>query len=114
MRYVSLLIGRAFYRRMKMRLEKEIRKEVQRNSPKSNWRRSKKTVRLIQIKLTEEKLDLRTAASLLTRLGGTDDATIQPIDAIELSELLSGLDRPLLNSYVLKTPLNQTAKLRIS
>lgn len=62
-----------------------------------------------------EKFDLRTAASLLPSLDGTEDVAKQLIDAIELyAELLdnnSGKD--LLIKYVLKAKLNQNAKLRL-
>lgn len=61
-----------------------------------------------------EKFDLRTAASLLPSMDGTDDVTKQLIDAIELySELLDDNGKKLLINYVVKTRLSQNAKLRL-
>lgn len=61
-----------------------------------------------------EKFDLRTAASLLPPMDGTEDATNQLIDAIQLyNELLDADGKKLLITYVLKVKLSQSAKMRL-
>lgn len=62
-----------------------------------------------------ENFDLRTAASLLPSMDGSEEATKQLIDAIELySELLDQSSKPLLVKYILKAKLNQNAKCRLN
>lgn len=67
------------------------------------------------IKVTmSEKFDLRTASSLLSPMDGTEDATNQLIDAIQLyNELLDADGKKLLITYVLKVKLSQSAKMRL-
>ncbi|KAJ3651512.1 hypothetical protein Zmor_017547 [Zophobas morio] len=61
-----------------------------------------------------EKFSLRTAASLLPLMDGTEDATKRLIDAIELYDTLLDADsKQLLITYVLKTRLTQSAKIRL-
>lgn len=61
-----------------------------------------------------EKFDLKTAASLLPVLDGTDEATKQLIDCIELyKDMLDENGQKLLITYVLKAKLSQSAKLRL-
>lgn len=61
-----------------------------------------------------DKFDLKTAASLLPAMDGSEDSTKQLIDAIELySELLDNNSHKLLINYVLKTRLSQSAKIRL-
>lgn len=61
-----------------------------------------------------EKFDLRTAASLLPPMDGTEDATKQLIDAIELyNGLLDADGKKLLVTYVLKVKISQSAKMRL-
>lgn len=62
-----------------------------------------------------EKFDIRTAASLLPCMDGSEDTTKQLIDTIELySGLLNEEGKKFLINYVLKTRLSQGAKLRLS
>lgn len=64
---------------------------------------------------TMEKFDLRTAASLLPAMTGSEAVTCQLIDAIELyGTLLDEAGNKLLIQYVLKTRLNHAAKLRLN
>lgn len=75
---------------------------------------SNASVNTLEVVTMGEKFDLRTAASLLPPMDGTEDVTKQLIDAIELySELLDENGRKLLINYVLKTRLSQNAKLRL-
>ena len=61
-----------------------------------------------------EKFDLRTAASFLPSMDGTEDVTKQLIDAIELyPELLDDNSKKLLINNVIKIRLSQNAKLRL-
>jgi hypothetical protein len=61
-----------------------------------------------------EKFDLKTAASLLPHMDGTEDSTRQLIDAVELySELLDNDGKTFLIKYVLKAKLSQSAKMRL-
>lgn len=61
-----------------------------------------------------EKFDLRTASSLLPPMDGTEDATNQLIDAIQLyNDLLDADGKKLLITYVLKVKLSQSAKMRL-
>lgn len=61
-----------------------------------------------------DKFDLKTAASLLPAMDGSEDSTKQLIDAIELySELIDNNSHKLLINYVLKTRLSQSAKIRL-
>lgn len=62
-----------------------------------------------------EKFDIRTAASLLPCMDGSEDTTKQLIDSIELySGLLNEEGKKCLINYVLKTRLSQGAKLRLA
>lgn len=62
-----------------------------------------------------EKFDLRTAAGLLPVMDGTENTTKQLIDAIELYDaLLDAAGKKLLTTYVLKTRLSQSAKIRLN
>lgn len=62
-----------------------------------------------------EKFDIRTAASLLPCLDGSEEATKQLIDSIQLySDMLNNDGQKMLINYVLKTRLTQSAKLRLS
>lgn len=62
-----------------------------------------------------EKFDLRTAAGLLPVMDGTENSTKQLIDAIELYDaLLDAAGKKLLTTYVLKTRLSQSAKIRLN
>lgn len=62
-----------------------------------------------------EKFDLRTAASLLPVMNNREEVTKQLIDAIELYDaLLDDAGKKLLTTYVLKTRLSQSAKLRLN
>lgn len=61
-----------------------------------------------------EKFDLKTAASLLPHMDGTEDSTRQLIDAIELyGELLDNDGKKSLIKYVLKVKFSQNAKMRL-
>jgi hypothetical protein len=61
-----------------------------------------------------EKFDMKTAASLLPHMDGTEDSTRQLIDAVELySELLDNDGKKFLIKYVLKAKLSQSAKMRL-
>lgn len=62
-----------------------------------------------------EKFDLKTAASLLPSMNGSEDSTKQLIDCIELySNLLDDEGKKMLITYVLKSRvLSQSAKLRL-
>lgn len=62
-----------------------------------------------------EKFDLRTAAGLLPVMDGSENSTKQLIDAIELYDaLLDAAGKKLLTTYVLKTRLSQSAKIRLN
>lgn len=62
-----------------------------------------------------EKFDLRTAAGLLPVMDGSENSAKQLIDAIELyDELLDTAGKKLLTTYVLKTRLSQSAKIRLN
>lgn len=66
------------------------------------------------IGIMTEKFDIRVAASLLPSMDGTEEATKQLIDAIELySEMLDDNGKLFLIKYILKVKINQTAKLRL-
>lgn len=61
-----------------------------------------------------EKFDLRTAASLLPLIDDSENSIKQLIDAIELYDSLLDYDgKKLLTTYVLKTKLSPSAKLRL-
>lgn len=61
-----------------------------------------------------DKFDLKVAASLLPTMNGKEDVTKQLIDAIELYDgLLDADGKKMLTTYVLKTKLTQSAKLRL-
>lgn len=61
-----------------------------------------------------EKFCLKTAASLLPVMNGSEDVTRQLIDSIELYDtLLDESGKKLLVVYVLKTRLSQSAKIRL-
>lgn len=61
-----------------------------------------------------EKFDLKTAASLLPAMDGTEEGTKQLLDCIELyNELLDENGKKLLITYVLKSRLSQNAKMRL-
>lgn len=61
-----------------------------------------------------EKFDLKTAASLLPVMDGSENVTKQLIDAIELYDSLLDADgKKLLTTYILKTRLSQNAKIRL-
>lgn len=62
-----------------------------------------------------EKFDLKTAASLLPNMDGTENGTKQLIDAIEFyNTFLNNEGKVLLVQYVLKTKLTQSAKIRLN
>ncbi|KAG5896542.1 hypothetical protein JTB14_030745 [Gonioctena quinquepunctata] len=62
-----------------------------------------------------EKFDLRTAASLLPVMDGTENVTKQLIDFIELYDALSDDEgRKLLTNYILETQLSQSAKSKMN
>lgn len=61
-----------------------------------------------------EKFDLRTAASMLPAMDGSEESTKQLIDAIELYDgFLNEEGKAMLTNYVLKIKLNQSSKLRL-
>lgn len=61
-----------------------------------------------------EKFDLKTAATLLPLMNGSENVTKQLIDAIDLyNDLLDADGKKLLITYVLKTRLSQSAKIRL-
>lgn len=61
-----------------------------------------------------EKFDLRTAASLIPQMNGSEAVTKQLIDGIELYDsLLDDSGKTLLTKYVLKTKLTESAKIRL-
>ncbi|XP_057670057.1 putative uncharacterized protein DDB_G0286901 [Diorhabda carinulata] len=61
-----------------------------------------------------EEFSLRTAANLLPSVDDTENTTKQLIDAIELYDgLLNVAGKKLLTTFVLKTKLSQSAKLRL-
>ncbi|KAG5879212.1 hypothetical protein JTB14_027078 [Gonioctena quinquepunctata] len=62
-----------------------------------------------------EKFNLRTAASLLPVMDGTENVTKQLIDSIELYDaLLDDAGKTLLTNYILKTRLSQSTKIRMN
>lgn len=67
-------------------------------------------------KMTEpEKFCLKTAVSLLPKMNGNEQVTQELIDSIELYEsMLGDGDHKLLINFVLKTRLNEGAKMRLN
>ncbi len=69
---------------------------------------------IINIETMAGKFDLRTAASLLPAMDGSENGTKLLVDAIELYDsLLDNDGEKLLTLYVLKTRLTQSAKIRL-
>lgn len=61
-----------------------------------------------------EKFELKTATSLLPKLDGTEESVQALIDAIEMySEMIDAQGKALLTTFVLKTRLNSSAKLKL-
>lgn len=61
-----------------------------------------------------EKFDLKTAGSLLPVMNDNEAVTLQLVDAIELYDsLLDENGKKLLTTFVLKTRLSQSAKIRL-
>lgn len=70
---------------------------------------------LVQVNIMAEKFDLRTAASLLPVMNGTENVTRQLIDGIDLYDsLLDASGKTSLTNYVLKTRISQNAKIRLA
>lgn len=66
-----------------------------------------------EVKMSE-KFDLRTAAGLIPVMNGSEAVTKQLIDAIGLYDsLLDDNGKTLLTTYVLKTRLSESAKIRL-
>lgn len=62
-----------------------------------------------------EKFDLKTASGLIPSMNGTEVVTKQLIDAIELYDsLLDDNGKRLLTKFVLKTKLDESAKIRLN
>ena len=62
-----------------------------------------------------EKFDLKTAAGLIPIMDGTEHTTKQIIDSIHwYDSLLDNAGKNLLTSYVLKTRLSESAKIRLN
>lgn len=62
-----------------------------------------------------EKFNLKTAASLLPVMNGSETVTKQLLDAIELYDsMLDSEGKKLLTTYVLKKSLSQNAKIRLN
>lgn len=61
------------------------------------------------------EFELKTAATLLPVMDGSENVTKQLIDAIELYDaMLTNTGKKLLTTYILKTRLSQNAKIRLS
>lgn len=62
-----------------------------------------------------EKFNLKTAASLLPVMNGTEIVTKQLIDAIELYDsMLDATGKSLLTTFILKKSLSESAKIRLN
>ncbi|KAJ3646446.1 hypothetical protein Zmor_024034 [Zophobas morio] len=67
----------------------------------------------VNFKMTE-KFDLKTAASLLPVMDGSERVTKQLIDGIEMYDsMLDDNGKKLLTTYILKTRLSESAKIRL-
>lgn len=65
--------------------------------------------------ITMEKFCLKTAVSLLPTIDGSESSIIQLIDSVEMyATLIDGSGQQLLINFVLKTRLNESAKLRMA
>lgn len=69
----------------------------------------------VESKMPEENFDLKTAASLLPVMDGSEATTRSLIDGIELYEImLNNNGKILLINYILKTRLSEHAKIRLN
>lgn len=69
----------------------------------------------IPVEMASEKFSLKTAVSLLPKMNGDEQVTLDLIDAIQLYDSMLGKsDSELLIKFVLTTRLNQGAKMRLA